>query len=129
MRGGDHRDGEVRIGRPFRRRVDLDHLDAGLLERLDRAALAGAAVLVVEGPIMIAVSPAFSPKRRERLGAERAPLRLLLGADIAAAELRRHLRHGTFWYIILMPALAASSASGMIGASPGWPIMAMPSGA
>jgi hypothetical protein len=32
-------------------------------------------------------------------------------------------------YIILMPAAAACSASGMIAASPGWPIMAMPIGA
>ena len=64
----------------------------------------------------------------ERLLAERVALRLLLGADIAAAERRDDLGTGTFWYIILMPSLDACSASGMIEASPGWPIMAMPSG-
>ena len=35
---------------------------------------------------------------------------------------------GTFWYIILMPSFDACSASGMIEASPGWPIIAMPAG-
>ena len=45
------------------------------------------------GPIMIALSPAFSPASLNGFDAERRALRLLLRADIAAAERRDHLRH------------------------------------
>ena len=47
----------------------------------------------VERADTIALSPAFSPSQPDRLGAERVALRLLLGADIAAAELGDDLRH------------------------------------
>ena len=46
-------------------RVELDDLDAGLLERLDGAELAHArGSAASNGPSTIAVSPALSPKRR-----------------------------------------------------------------
>ena len=44
--GRDHRDRKVRIARHFRRRRQLDHLDAGVLERLDGAELADHAVFL-----------------------------------------------------------------------------------
>ena len=75
------------------RRVDLHDFEAGLLQRVDRAALACAAVLVVERADHDRLVAGLEPEAAERLVAERAALRLLLGADIAAAELRDDLRH------------------------------------
>ena len=92
-RGGDDRDRQVRIGRPFGLRVDLDDLDARLLHRLDGAELPCAAVLLVKRPEHERDVSGLEPGALDRLDAERVALLGLLGADIAAAELRHDLRH------------------------------------
>ena len=83
---------EVRVGGPFRRRVDLDDVGAGFLERLDGRDLADRAVALVEGAEHDHRVARRQVRVLERPHAQGGALRLELGADVAAAEGRHDLR-------------------------------------
>ena len=91
---GDDGNGEVRIGRPFRRAGEADNLDPAFLERLGGALFARVADHIVGGQDHNRQVPGLEAEPAHDLDAERMALRRLLRADITAAHLVDRRRHG-----------------------------------